>query len=219
MKRAAIPRSHSLIGLVVEGQTEYQAVPEMLRRLGIRHTRPSCFHGQAPEASPRTLVEKWLLPHVRVQLAKGADLVVVVLDAESRHVPVGDFEEELRRELKRRVAVVEGSPAADRVEVAVCNRTFENWLLADPRGIRKCEYVVCDLSRVVACHADGKDALALLRRALRKDAWYRKAVHGPRIAQHVRVEDARVRLCSESLRGFLDKVRNASPTSAQTVGG
>ncbi len=199
-----------VIGLVVEGATEYQILPEMLARLEIRCTRPSCFNGQPVEASIQILVEHCLLPHVKAQLAKKADLVLVVLDAEQRTCPVHDFEERLRRELRRQVRIAAGASAQRKVEVIVCNRTFENWLLADAKGILRSEYIQRDLSRKVDCHADSKDALSILREAFRKRTSYRKAVHGPKLAKCIRVGHKKVRLCSESLRAFLQTARAPS---------
>ena len=197
-----------LVGLVVEGRTEYQALHEMLGRLGVRYTHPSCFNGQAVEAPIPALVAKKLLPGVRVQLAKRASKVLVVLDLEGRKTPLRKFRKDLLREMKKQVQQTEGREAARKVMVFVCNRRFENWLIADPRGLLKSKHIESDLSRQVSCHADTKDALSLLKSALRKDSSYRKAVHGPRLARLVRVEDKRVRLCSESLRDFVASVRS-----------
>ena len=207
MRQLGSTRREPLVGLVVEGRTEYQALPEMLVRLGLRCTTPISFRGQPVEAAVDRLVERCLLRHVRAQLRKKPDLVIVVLDLEQRQSAAHRFRAEVRRELRTQVRRTEGQGAARKTEVVVCDRLFENWLLADPRGIAASAYLEQDLTRAVSCHADGKDALSLLRGALRKGETYRKAEHGPRLAAHVRVEDRKVRLCSESLRQFVDIVR------------
>ena len=185
-----------LVGLVVEGETEYQALPEMLARLGVRCARPSCFHGQSVEAPVEQLVKHVLSRHVRVQLTKGVDKVVVLLDFEGRQVPPTSFRNQVKRELTRQVCLTEGEGHRSRIEVVLCNPKFENWLLSDPKGIMKSKLVARDLSRKVTCHADGKDAISLLKLGLRKGVSYRKAVHGPELAKRVRVEDTSVRQCS-----------------------
>ena len=196
-----------LVGLVLEGPTEYAALPGMLQRLGVRCTTPSCYRGQTVEAPLEALVGRKLLPHVRVQLAKGADRVIVLVDRERRKQSAQAFRAALLGELKKQVGVAEGQTAAARISVIVCDRTFENWLIADPKGILTSSYIETDLTRQVDCHADGKDALSILKTVFRKGKSYRKAIHGPRLAQRVRVEDGRVRLCSASLRAFVERAR------------
>lgn len=195
-----------LIGLVVEGITEYQALPLMLEKLGTATTKPSNFHGQPVEADIPTLAERSLLPHVRVQLAKDVHLVMVVIDFETRRGSAGGFRRRLRTELRRQVRTVEGAAASRKVEVIVCDPMFENWLVADPGGITKSNYVDHDIAKRVHCHADGQDAIGLLKHALRTGESYRKSTHGPRLAQHLRIHDSRVHLCSESLRQFVQIV-------------
>ncbi len=193
-----------VVGLVVEGQTEYAALPGLLARLGLRTTAPSVFHGQPAAASPKSLVEGRLLKPVRVQLAKDARRVIVVLDREARAESAKEFAERLCRELRRQVKRSEGAVAARRVWVAVADRCFENWLLADPQGVSKSTLLAKNANLVgkVACHADDRDAVALLRSALTR-GWYEKAIHGPRLAQHIRVADPRARWCSRSFEAFL----------------
>ncbi len=192
-----------LVGMVVEGSTEYQALPEMLDRLGVRHTRPSCIHGQPTDAPVNVLVEKALLPHVRAQLLKGAHRVLVVLDGELRSGTRHEVEAQILGELRDQVARTEGPTAAGRIEIALSWRRFENWLLSDPDGIAQCKLIRRNPTARVRCHADEKEALRILKQILQKGVSYCKAVHGPRIARFVRVQDAHVPQCSASLRCFI----------------
>lgn len=201
------PSRAPLIGLVVEGTTEYEAVPGILDRLSIRHTTPSNAHGFPSDAAISTAVKTRLLQHVRVQLAKGADKVVVLLDREGRPASPESFQQSVREEIRSHVERLDGRNAAAKVEVAACNSTFENWIISDPKGLMKSAYVDKDLTNQVSCHADDKDALALLKSALRKGKAYNKTLHGPALAEHVRVQDAAVRQCSQSLRRFIELVR------------
>jgi hypothetical protein len=191
------------IGLVVEGTTEYRAIPAILGLLQIETTAPSCFHGQAQGSSIKDLVRHRILKDVLAQLAKGPEKVIVVLDTEGRSGPAERFRVALLKELRNQVKRCEGGSAPALIEVIPCIPRFENWLISDPSGIRRCRYIRKDLSAKVNCHADGKDALAILKDAFRKDEAYNKALHGPRIAQFLRVGDPNVRQCSKSLREFL----------------
>ena len=197
------------IGLIVEGHTEYEAIPQMLSRMGIRCAHLSCLRGQPAELPAKAFVERCLLKHVRAQLITNADIVVVVVDAEQRAESAADFRRQLQQELNRQLRARHTWSAPERVEVVVCNRTFENWLLADPQGLRKSKLVTRDLSAAVSCHADGKDALTLLKSAFAKCKSYNKRLHGLQLARCVRLDDARVHLCSESLREFVALLRSS----------
>jgi hypothetical protein len=137
MTKRTANKPGATIGLVLEGRTEYQAIPVMLRRLGIPTVAPSVFNGQPLGASVRVLVERRLLPHVRTQLLKASGVVMVVLDRETRAESAKDFEGAVHRELVGQVKRRDGESASRRVAVAVADRTFENWLLADPNGIAR----------------------------------------------------------------------------------
>ena len=194
------------IGLVVEGQTEYEALPKMLDRLRVLHTTPSCFHGQGVDQPISSLAKDRILPHVRVQLAKGVQKVAVILDAELRATEPPHFRKSLSDQLRRLVRGTEGQAASGKVQVYLCVTKFENWLISDPRGICRSNYVSRDISNTVRCHADQKDALALIRSVFTGGGHYKRAVHGPRLARFVRVEDSSVRQCSRSLKEFIQGV-------------
>lgn len=196
------------VGLVLEGRTEYAAIPEMLKKLDIRYAAPSVFHGQSVEVPVKVLVEHRLLKHVRVQIQKDVDAVFVVLDFEERKGPVGQFKRSLLKEIRTRVTKEDGRAQSQKVHVVVCNRKFENWLISDPKGIHRSNLIRQDLSRSVNCHADNRDADALIKTVFRQGSFYDKAVHGQQLARWVRVDDGRVHLCSESLRGFIEELRH-----------
>lgn len=200
----------SLIGLVLEGETEYQALPKVVRGMGLSCTRPSCIHGQPAHASVDVLAERRLLPHVRAQIAHGVHHVIVVLDLEARMDSADAFRDELRRAMRQAL------PKRDRkkVEVIICNPRFENWILADPEGITRSAHVRRNLAKSVRCHADGKDALTLLKSALKKGVGYSKAVHGPRLFREVRYNDPSVKLCSASFREFLTLLKGIRDKAA-----
>ncbi|MBI4558410.1 MAG: DUF4276 family protein [Candidatus Hydrogenedentes bacterium] len=192
-----------LIGLVVEGTIEYSALPDFIRRLGLRATRPACLHGQPVEAPTEVLVSRHLAPHVRAQLLEGADYVWIVIDLESRRIDADEFCADVLGKLIKEIARTESDSAARRLRVAICDRTFENWLLADPKGLRRCKLIGRDLSKQVRCHADGKDAITILKSAMSRGVRYHKPVHSSKLARYIRVEDSNVKLCSESLRTFV----------------
>jgi len=202
-KREALP-----IGLVVEGATEYRALPLILNRLGVRFTTPSVFQGQPIQASIRQFVAARLLKHVRVQLTRSVARVIVVLDRETRKESARDFGDKLTLELKKQVKRLEGEAGSDKIAVAVADRSFENWLLADPDGIERSNLFRrnAGLNGKVACHADERDAKSILQNAMPRN-WYERPIHGPQLAAHIRVEAAKVRFCSKSFASFLRMVQ------------
>jgi hypothetical protein len=197
----------SRIGLVVEGETEYRALPLLLQHLGLSTTSPSIFHGQSVNASVQDLVKYRLLTHARTQLAKKASQVIVVLDRETRPESADVFGKALAKELRRQLRGCESEHAARRVFVAVADRRFENWLLADPEGVSKSKLLgkKANLVGRVACHADDRDALEVLREAIAR-GWYNKAIHGPQLAQHIRMRPVGISWCSKSFAAFLGLV-------------
>lgn len=178
------------VGLVLEGTTEYRAIPMLLQQLGVRTVAPSVFDGQPVDASIRSLVENRLLRHVRTQLIKATSTVIVVLDRESRAQSAKDFGAQVLAESIRQVKRKDGEAASRRIAVAVADRAFENWLLADPEGISRSRLLRRNsgIAGRVACHADDRNAKELLQATMAK-GWYEPSVHGPQLATHLRVRE------------------------------
>ena len=211
MRRKTGRPAESTLGLVLEGITEYRAIPLLLHQLGVRAVAPSVFNGQPVDATVPALVEYRLLQHVRTQLLKASGKVIIVLDREDRSQSAEEFGTALREELVRQIGSYDGQGAAHRVAVAVADRRFENWLLADPEGVSRSKLLRRgnDLASRVKCHADTRNAKDLLQSVMAK-RWYERAVHGPQLALHLRVEQAGVRYCSPSFAAFLRLVKTLS---------
>jgi hypothetical protein len=86
-------------------------------------------------------------------------------------------------------------------------------LLADPESVAKSRLLHRKNSIVkqVSCHSDTKDAKRILQTAMTR-SWYERAVHGPMLARHVRVDEAEMKFCSRSFKAFLKSVQ-AAPLS------
>jgi hypothetical protein len=181
--------------------------------LGINVVAPSVFNGQPTDAKLSALVEYRLLPHVRTQLFKASGMVIVVLDREDRSITADKFASELRVELARQVSKQDGPAAGERIAVHVADRKFENWLLADPDAVSRSRLFRRrnDLPGRVKCHADTRDAKDILQSVMSK-GWYERAIHGPQLAKHIRVEDDRMKYCSPSFAAFLKLVKSFSTT-------
>ncbi len=123
------------VGLVVEGDAEYHALP-LLHREGLVDGVPplktrNC-RGIGGDVLPAGIARR-LLPHVRYLLAARCAKVVACIDRERRAACPPTLAGEVRRELGGllRRAGVPDAPVA----IVVADRAFESWLLADARGL------------------------------------------------------------------------------------
>lgn len=194
------------IGLVVEGESEIGAIPQLLRNSGVRLSRPIKFGGQPEECNEDTFQEfirRKIIPSVRVMVLKNVSLVVVIIDREGRAQCPGVFAQGIRQVILGTMQTRYCYTGAPPISVVCADRKLENWLIADPKGILTHNYIVKDLSRVVGSKADGKDALTLLKRAYQPGRHYQKRMDAPKLACKVRAMQPDVRLRSHSLDKLL----------------
>lgn len=155
------------IGLVVDGQSEVAALPNLYPRLeaetGHQFLRPVLAPIQ-PLAPPAAIARAC---GTRVsQLARrGADRVLVLVDREGRPECPGVLALEIQGRL----------PQAVTTTVVIKNRTFENWLIADVQALLqqpgRFDVSAGMRSRIEPNHADSADALRLLQRAAIRTAY------------------------------------------------
>lgn len=194
------------IGLVVEGEADFAAIPILLRSAGIRVAGPAHFGGQPTDCEPgkfQYFVQKAIVPIVRIMCLKGVSLVAVVIDREDRPQCPGNFAQDVLQVIVRTMKAewrYDGSP---RIAVISADRNLENWLIADPKGILVHNYIRRDLSRQVGRNADGKDAIALLEQAFPPARRYHKRMDAPALAAKVRPMQPDVRRRSHSLDKLL----------------
>lgn len=198
--------SSPLIGLVVEGESAIGAIPQLLRDSGTRLVRPIKFNGQPEQCNDdmfREFIQHKIVPPVRAMVLKNVSLIIVILDREHRDQCPGILAQDIKGVI---VGIMEtqycytGSPP---ISVVCADRKLENWLIADPKGILTHNYIARDLSSVVGSKADGKDAIALLKRAYKPGQYYHKRRDAPRLAYRVRTMQPDVRRRSYSLDKLL----------------
>lgn len=194
------------VGFVVEGESEIGAIPQLLRDCRIPLSKPIKFGGQPVECNIHTFrefVKRQIVPRVRASALKKVRSVIVVIDRESREDCPGEFAQDIAHTIvdtmKSRYSYT-GSPP---VSVVCVDRTLENWLLADPKGICTHNYIDKDLSRAVGSKADGKDAVTMLKEAYTPGRYYHKRMDAPNLARRVRTVQRDVRLRSPSLDKLL----------------
>ena len=191
------------IGLVVEGKSAIGAVPVLLRSAGLDVGRALQFPGQPVDCSVSTLVQKVLLPRVRIAVLKPYTRILVVLDRESRPDCPGDFAIRVRQEIISQLAASFGYEGQPAVLVVVANRCLENWLIADPDGLLGHSYIRRSIRTRVGASADERDAIHIINYAYPNGRVYHKTRDAAGLAAKVRVCDPDVRKRSRSLDKLL----------------
>lgn len=196
----------SRVGLVVEGEADVGAIPQLLRDSGIRLIRPVKFGGQPADCEVRKFcefVERKIVPLVWARLQKQVCVVVVVIDRENRgHCP-GEFAQYVAQTIVEAMVAKYDYIGAPPISVVCADRTLENWLIADPKGLHTHNYIDKDLSKAVGANADGKDALTLLKQAYRPGRSYDKRMDAPQLASKIGTMQRDVRRRSHSLDKLL----------------
>ncbi len=190
------------IGLLVDGRAEYQALPHLLERLRTEHTilqRP-LFCDIQPHASPAqmALAASKKFP---ILLDQGADIIVILIDKETRQDCTVELVQAVEREASERLRKLDTEA---RVRVVLKVSCFENWLASDPQALRDLpglfEKVERIERRVAPNRADSVNALELL-----KGCWRQRSYDKPRSAVAIckKLDPQRAAANSRSLRKLL----------------
>lgn len=164
------------IGILVEGDSEYYALPRLLGRIptsdDLRLRPQKCsVHPLAPPGQIALRAAR----DARMLTDRGAEHIVILLDLETRNVCPAEFAAELAAQVH---ASLVQSSASSRVSVVMKVRTFENWLISDPQAI-SANPGLFDPPQRFARHvspdkADNVDALQLLQQWSRVRGAYEK---------------------------------------------
>lgn len=133
------PRTRSgpaTIGLIVEGDTEYGALPRLHTKkllTGCPPLRPINLGGIGEHITPEGLAKR-LAPKVIAHMEAGRQRVVICFDRENRLECVPQLALLVSAALSRELHARRRNSAD--VSVVVLDRSFEAWLLADARGLR-----------------------------------------------------------------------------------
>lgn len=186
------------IGLVVDGDAEYQSIRTPLDAMEIPNltiigpTLTRC----TPLAPPDTFAAE-AAKQINILVGRNVDRILVLVDMEQRDCCVGDVVNSYHQALTRKCPGVA-------LDVVVKHRTYENWLIADLDAIRSLPArfnVSQSLVRKVSPNkADNVDAYALLKRAARGKP-YDKVLDAKRIAD--KASALNVAKNSRSYRRFL----------------
>jgi hypothetical protein len=201
--------TNAAVGLIVEGETEFYALPQLKR---IFHDRCPALKlinlGGVGSTLTPVAIAKMVAGKIKVLIAAGCRRVVVCIDREQRPECAGQFAESVYLALGGQLA----SSDQCRVSIVVADRTFEAWILADAAGL----YARGEFKEKLKRHcfegelgAQGKKGTIELSTLLGRQ--YEKTRDGPRLFAKVDFSVARTygpgRRGSRSLDKFLRTLR------------
>jgi len=184
------------VGFIVDGEAEYRALPGVYERLGVTATLLAPLKSDIQPLAPlRQIIGAVRIP-LRIMRARGADLVIVLIDRETRDECAGAIASSIES------ALVQSCPL--RISVVIKNRRFENWLLADPDALQQLKgrfkLESGHRSQIEPDKADHVDGLALLKRIVRQHD-YSKVKDAVQILS--RADPARMARNSRSFRRLM----------------
>jgi len=188
------------IGLLVDGQAEFQGLRHLLPRLGSPHQiLPPLYCDIQPFSNPAQMAlrAKKKFP---ILLARGAEKILILIDKESRPECTGDLVRQIENASRAQLSAL--APEVD-LGVVLKVSTLENWLIADPLALRDLPGLVENPDRIqkqVTGRADAVDALGLL-----KSCWRKRPFNKPECAVAIcrRMDPTRAAKNSRSFRKFL----------------
>ena len=118
------------IGIVVDGDAESQALKGLTQRLEIKGAQllNPVYANMQPKSAPGQIAQS-AKSRIDILLTRGADLIVVLIDREDRKECPPEFASQLKRAFAKL--------GYDDIRVVIKNRTFENWLIADVKALKK----------------------------------------------------------------------------------
>ncbi len=179
-------RQTHTIGLVVEGDSEFYALPKLSWLVpGCPAIRAANLGGLGSDLSVEAIAKR-ALPKAKQHFAAGRSRVVLCLDRESRKECAGSFATAISKCLATMCGKID-------ISVVVADRAFEAWILADAVGLYEREEFkrepkfFCFEGQSGERHRKGTVELdSLLGRP------YSKTKDGPRLFEKIRFEQARM---------------------------
>lgn len=131
-------RQRRTVGLVVEGETEFRALPVLMKLPGCPALKPINLGGVGGDVTAAGVARR-ARPQVVTHIVAGRKTVVVCIDREKREACAGEFAQAVARALEGELESAGGAArwGEYQVSVVVADRSFEAWLLADARGLHQ----------------------------------------------------------------------------------
>lgn len=155
------------IGVLVEGDAEFHALPNLWPRLGSPHQILGPLKCGIQPMAPLAQIALVASKKFPILLSKGVDSIVVLIDKETRPDCTGELVQAIEREMRGRLDSEEV-----RLSVVLKVSKFENWIASDPEALRALSGMFENVERiekqVAPNRADAVDAYGLLKSCARK---------------------------------------------------
>lgn len=157
------------IGLIVDGQSEFDALPLLRSQLEsvTGNTIIGPVRADIQPMAPVGRIARACVDRFPVLKVRNVELVIVLFDLESR--------EECPGQLARSVKTAIGNRITVPVEIVLKHRTFENWLVADVAALRaspgRFDFGTHCERKIVPNKADHVDGYDLICRSIRKNQY------------------------------------------------
>jgi hypothetical protein len=190
------------VGIVVEGHSEYKALPELSHQVqtAIPVSAFKTLRATYDPLAPPKRIVKGCRSRIDQLALRRYDVAVVLVDRETQSAPCQEIAQGLQKEFERGGF---GIP----IRVVVKDRSFENWLIADLEALRQMpsRFRVTQglVTKVEPNRADRADALRLLKQAAQGGA-YGKVEDSKRILEKAHID--RMARHSRSFRCFLARL-------------
>jgi hypothetical protein len=186
------------VGIIVEGVSEYGSLGEIFNELSDRsgNTFLKVVRGDIDPIGPCAVMAKKSSHLVRQLEARGAELIVIVLDREQRPDCPGKICQQIAAEFGRYAGTAT-------VQAVLKDRTYENWLAAASKSLKsqnkRFKLSKADVRKVAPNKADSVDGADFFRKVTLGD--YDKVADSKRILKKAAV--AEIADNSRSFRRFL----------------
>lgn len=186
------------IGIIVEGQSEFESLPVVWKRL-VDTCEFEFRQVKNPDIQPSGPIGKNIrqcLKSIRALSVFKPSLVVILLDRDSDERCPGQISAELAQALERE--------SEHQICVVIKNRCFENWLIANLAAVQRVNgFTVSNsiIRRIGVNNADNVDAARTLSECCQSRSGYQKVKDSRRILEAASVD--RIASNSRSFRRLL----------------
>lgn len=157
------------IGVLVEGDAEFHALPNLWPRLGSPHQILGPLKCGIQPMAPLAQIALVASKKFPILLSKGVDWIVILIDKETRQDCTGELVQAVERQCRERLAALSKTVS---LSVVFKVSKFENWTASDPEALRALPGMFENVERiekqVAPNRADAVDALGLLKSCARK---------------------------------------------------
>jgi len=191
---------------IVEGATEYFSLPHLIKKLGCNPLTPNNLNGIGDDWNLEALVRKRLYRSVVAASYKPrCDHILIVFDRESRSESAYKIADTVLKALSLELQK-NNKHLTQRVSVVICDRHFENWIIADYEALTRLPYISASLATKVGTQSDGKLGKSILESVFKGKRKYHETRDAPVFCQTIDITNPKVQGRSDSLKKLVSSL-------------